>query len=278
MRTNVAIPSGAIYPDGLGLTLANPDVQASVRPEGQYFVKSVGFETIRPGRSRFQHSHGMGIHFTPLRFAENVATMDDLPLLVDVTTAADHADVADVPGSDRLDEVGNLSGEEVAARGGVLMSESNQMAPVGGRVEHRGTKTLPDMGDREPHRPLSQVFHGLGHPFATFKQEYATHPLTAVAAAGVVVVLAYMVGRDFERSYRSRERAASRGGGVVSNAAPVAAAPAAAADTSGNVVEKAADAVVETVETVVDAASAVVETATDAVSDVADTAADAVTS
>lgn len=270
-RTGVGIPSGAVYPDGLPLTEANPVIQASVRPEGSYFTKSAGYETIRPGKSRFQHNKGMGIHFTASRYAEDLAMPATLPVMVDITTAPDHVDIADIPGSENLDMNGQASEEDR-----ILVSEGNEMAPVGGAVRHRGTKTLADMGDREAHRPLSQVFHNLADPVELFKQEYAKNPVMALGAAGVIVGVVYMVARDFERSYRSRSRSARSGGGVVTDAAPVAAAPAAAVDTSGNVVEKAADTAAAAVESVADAAGAVVETVGSTVEKVADDAASAI--
>jgi len=258
MLGQVAIPSGAVYPDGLPITSANPDIQASVRPEGAYFAKSVGYETIRPGNSKFQHNKGMGIHFTPMRFAEDVSRPNELPVLVDISTAPDHVDIANLPGSERLGPGGTAD-----VRDRVLMGESVKAAPVGGAVAHRGTKTLPDMGDREPHRPLSQMFHGLSDPVELFRAEYAKNPLVAVLAAAGITGLAYMIARDFERSYRRRNASASSGGGIASTAAPVAAAPAAATDTSGNVVEKAADTVAEVIEETGEA----VEQATEAVAD-----------
>lgn len=273
MQGYSAIPSGAIYPDGLPLTEANPDIQRSVRPEGSIFAKSVGYETVRPGASRYQHNKGGGIHFTPLRMAEDVGKPGTLPVLVDISTAPDHADIADIPGSERLGP-GGVADE----RDRILLGESAKAAPTGGAVRHRGMHTLPDMGDREPHRPLSQVFNGLANPVDVFQAEYAKNPLLAVGAAVGIVAITYMVVRDFERSYRSRSAAARKGGGVVTDAAPVAAAPAAAADTSSNVVEKAADATGSVVETAADAVEAVVDTAADAVESVTDTAADAVTS
>lgn len=275
MLGNVAIPVGAIYPNGLAVTEANPIIQASVRPLGSFFAKSQGYATIRPGKSKFQDSKGYGgIQFTPTRFAENLAMPTTLPTLVDVSTAPDHVEIADIPGSIALDVDGNLSDQEKR----ILAGNSDTSAPTGGMVKHRGNKTLPDMGDREPHRPLSQIYHGLSNPVQLFRGEYAKNPLAAIAGAGVVVAVAYMIGRDFDRSYRSRSRSARRGGGVLSDAAPVAAAPAAAADTSGNVVVKAADATAAVVETAADAVETVVETAANAVESVTETAADAVTS
>jgi len=121
------------------------------------------------------------------------------------------------------------------------------------------------------------VFHGLANPIDAFRAEYAKNPAIALAAAAGLTGVVYMIARDFERSYRSRSRSAASGGGVVSDAAPVAAAPAAAVDTSGNTVEKVADTAVAAGESVADAAGAVVETAAEAVEKVTETAADAVT-
>lgn len=270
---NVSIPSGAIYPDGLPITEANPTIQRSVRPEGSYFAKSVGYETIRPGKSDFQHPKGGGIHFTPMRFAEDVARPGTLPVLVDISTAPDHADIASIPGSTELDAAGNISNQEQR----ILLGESDKAAPTGAAIRHAGTKTLPDMGDREPHRPLSQIFHGFGNPVEIFRAEYAKNPTVAVLAAAGITGIIYMVARDFERSYRSRSASASRGGGVVSDAAPVAAAPAAAVDTSGNTAEKAADTAAAAVESVADATGAVVEAVGSGVEKVTEGVADAVT-
>lgn len=275
MIGNVAIPVGTIYPNGLPMTTPNPVIQQSVRPLGSFFAKSAGYATIRPGRSKFQDPKGYGgIQFTPARFAENLSMSKTLPILVDVSTAPDHVEIADIPGSVAIDVDGNLSDQEQR----ILAGNSDTSAPVGGMVQHRGSKTLPDMGDREPHRPLSQLAHGLSNPVQLFRGEYQQNPLLAVGIAGGVIAIAYMIGRDFDRSYRTRSRSARRGGGVLSDAAPVAAAPAAAADTSGNVAVKAADAAAAVVETAADAVETVVETAASAVESVTETAADAVTS
>lgn len=272
---NVAIPQGTIYPNGLPATTPNPIIQASVRPLGSFFAKSAGYATIRPGRSKFQDPKGYGgIQFTPARFAENLSMPTTLPVLVDVSTAPAHVEIADIPGSVALNVDGNLSNQEER----ILAGNSDTSAPVGGMVQHRGNKTLPDMGDREPHRPLSQIAAGLSNPIQLFRGEYAQNPLLAVALAGGVITLAYMIGRDFDRSYGTRSRAARRGGGVLSDAAPVASVAPAAADTSGNVVVKAADTVVAVVEDAVDTAGTVVETAAEGVKDGVTTVTDAVTS
>lgn len=274
MYGNSAIPSGAVYPDGLDLTTADPVIQASVRPEGSYFRRSVGYATIRPGKNRFQNNKGTGIHFTPQRFAENVDDSHTLPLMVDSTVADDHADIADLPGSENLTMDGRINPASSAT---MLMSEPADKPPSS-TGKHVGLRTLPDMGDREAHRPLSQIFHGLAHPVEMFKGEYAKDPLIALAGAGLITAIAWSVGRDFERSYRSRERTASSGGGISGAAAPVAAGPAAVVETAGEVVEEAASTAVEAVETVADAAGEVVTTAAETVGKVTEQAADAVTS
>lgn len=273
MYGNSAIPSGAVYPDGLDLTTPDPVIQASVRPEGAYFRRSVGYASIRPGRTRFQHNKGRGIHFTPQRFAENVDQPNSLPLMVDSTVAKDHADVADLPGSENLTMDGNLN----PASGRTVLASEPADGPPASMGKHVGLKTLPDMGDREPHRPLTQIFHGLSHPVQMFKGEYAKDPLIAIGGAALITAIAWSIGRDFERSYRSRERAASSGGGVSGAAAPVAAGPAAVVETAGEVVEEAASTAVEAVETVTEAAGEVVETVAETVEKVTQQAADAVT-
>lgn len=273
MFGNAAIPSGAVYPDGLDLTTADPFIQRSVRPEGSYFRRSAGYATIRPGRTRFQNNKGRGIHFTPQRFAENVDQPHTLPLMVDSTTAEDHADVADLPGSENLTMDGNIN----PASGRTMLMSEPADSPPSSVGKHVGLRTLPDMGDREPHRPLSQIFHGLAHPVEMFKGEYAKDPLIAIGGAALITAVAWSIGRDFEQSYRSRERTASSGGGVSGVAAPVAAGPAAVVETAGEVVEQAASTAVAAVETVTEAAGEVVETAAETVEEVTDQAANAVT-
>lgn len=280
---NVAIPSGDLYPNGLRLVPANPNVQATVRPEGSFFQKSAGYETIRAGRNRFQDAYkGMGIHFTPHRFAEDVGQFDTLPLMVDAQTAVLHADIADLPGSGRLDDEGKLTAADSAANKGVKLAESSDAAPVGGSGLHRGSHTVKDMGDREPGRPLTARFHGLlVNPADAFQEEYSKNPLVAIGAAGVLVGLVYYVGREFERNYRSRSNS---GSGTSGAAAPIAAAPVAVADVGGGAVKdaaavanKAATAAGDAAAEAASAAGDVAEAAGEAIEQVTDAVGDAVT-
>lgn len=282
---NVALPQGDIYPNGITLVPPDPDVQATVRPEGGLFQKSAGYETIRSGKTRFQHSHGAGIHFTPMRFAEDVGEYDSLPLLVDATTAVDHADLADLPGSGDLNDNGALTADQVAANEGVKMSETATMAPVAGEEVHAEHRSVPDMGDREPGRPLTQGFHSLlRNPAGAFRDEYQKDPVIAVGVAGLIVGGVYFLAKEFERQFLNRNRSASRSGGVSGAVAPVAAAPAAAVATSGGAVREAAQvastAATEAGKAASEAANAagdVAEAAADAVEEVTDKVADTVT-
>jgi len=184
-----------------------------------------------------------------------------------------------------LDDKGALTADAVGRNEGVKMGESTAAAPSGGTQMHPGTKTLPDMGDREAGRPLTRDFWGIArNPTGVFRDEYAQNPVIAVGAAGAIVGFIYYAAREFERNYMSRNRSASRGGGVVSTAAPVAAAPAAAADTAGGAVRDAAQvantAATEAGKAAEEAASAagdVAEEAGKAVEKVTDAASDAAT-
>lgn len=280
---NVAIAQGDLYPNGVYTIPPNPDIQGTVRPEGSFFRKSPGYETIRPGRHKFQRAyHGMGIHFTPQRFAEDVGAFNSLPLLVDEETAVMHADIAELPGSERLDDQGKLTAD---GSGGVFMGETSKTAVTGGSDLHRGNRTLSDMGDREPGRPLTRAFHsGLMNPVGAFRSEYQENPVVAVGVAGAIVGAIYFLTRELETSFRSRRRAAAASGGITGAAAPVAAAPAAVADTAGGTVRESAEvanrAATAAGEAASDAASAagdVAKAAGEAVEEVADAVGDAVT-
>lgn len=232
---NVAIASGDLFPDGIPVVAANPDVQATVRPAGWMFRKSAGFETVRPGRTRFQDGfHGLGIHFTPHRYAEDIGQYGKggLPLLVDKDASWHHADIADLPGSDRLDDEGKLTAQDAATNAGPKLSEGRDF-PTGSADVRESEKLPRDMGDRERGRPMTREFYerAFRNPAGLFREEYSRDPLKSVAIAGAIVGVVYMVSRDFERAYRRR-----RGSTVVG---AVAAAPAAATDTAGNTVAEA---------------------------------------
>lgn len=250
---NAAIPSGDLYPNGVPRTLPNPAVQATTHVPGSYFQKSPGFETIRPGRHRLQKGfHGHGINFTPQRFAEDVG-VDDLPLMVDEDTASKHADIAELPGSERLDDEGKTTAQEDR----VYLAQHGEIDVATGTVEQRHRHTMDLDGIRDESVRWSSGL--LRNPVDFISDEYAKTPVKAVIIASGIVAFVYVVSRDFERSYRRRKRRAG-----------IAAAPAAAVETTGTTVAKVVEVPAKVVETVSDAVKDVVTDTTDAVADTTD--------
>jgi hypothetical protein len=252
----VAIPQGDLYPSGIPVVVPNDNIQSTVRPEGSFFLQSSGYHTIRPGSKRFQDGfRGPGIGFTPLRYAENVAQLDDLPALVDQDDAMLHADIAEIPGSNVLDDRGQISEAAFDAGYGTKHGNSDKTFPHHDGVSHPhgALMTTPDMGDRRPDRPLTrQWLQGVLHdPLSAFQEEYRTHPITAIVVAASGISLAYWIGREFDSQYGSR-------GGNAGAAAPAGVATAgSAAQRGGNVVsdliEGAGKAVKGATDTIADA-------------------------
>lgn len=279
---NVAIASGSIYPNGVDVGPANADVQATVRPGGWLFHPSAGYETIRVGRTSIDlaHPNGTGIHFTPMRFAENVARQHDIggpPALIDPAHAMDITDVADIPGSEYLDGEGKLPAYAAAQNAGPYLSDA-PFSPMPGTTPAHGGNTLRDMGDRNPTRPLTRAFYGLTtNPAAMLRAEWQQSPGIAVVWALGVLGIVYMLTENVERQFRGR-----RGRGV---AATAGAAPAAAAAGTGKTVADTADAANKTltaagaaVEKAVSSAGDAVSAAGEAVDKAGEAAADAVKS
>lgn len=260
---NVAVPSGALYPNGVEFDPPDPSVQATTRPEGAIFRSSPGYSSIRPGRFRLApgHPHGPGIHFTPQRFAEDVGELGPggYPLMVDKARAADFADVADLPGSERLDDNGAISASDAAQNRGVKLSEGTD-SPTGGADVRESEKTIPDMGDRSPGRPFTRSFWNatLHNPINVFQDEYRSNPVMAIGLAGVFVGLAYALGTEFERAWTRR----SSGRGAVGAAGT---APAAAVESTGASVKEATSVVNDSVTAAGDAVETAVSAAGDAV-------------
>lgn len=241
----VAIAQGTIYPSGLPVVVPREEVQATVRPQGALFASSAGFRSVRPGANRYQSGFwGLGIGFTPLRFAEDLSAYADpggVPALVSSDNASAHADIADIPGSGMLDSEG-ISTDQDQAR--TLVAQGTGM-PVHDGVSdiHDPLRTVPDMGDRDPGRPLTRQFYG-------FSQAFVRNPVQAVrgaqnhwvalAGASLLVGGVYVVARDFERSFRSR-----RGRGVASGTAAV---PAAGVETAGREAARATEVAAEATE------------------------------
>lgn len=259
---NVAVPQGAIYPNGIEQHAAKPEVQATVRPEGAVFRSSPGYETVRPGNSRLSpmHPHGPGIHFTPLHYAEDVAHHGEA-LMVNKDTAADHVDVANLPGSDNLDAEGRAQ-----VGSGLLLSEGTG-SPTGGGDIRESEKTIPDMGDRTPGRPLTGAFWRatLHNPIGMFRDEYRQRPLYSIVLAGGVIGLAYAIGTEAERQWTRRSRGRGPVGAVGTAPAAGVAAAGASVAASTKVVDKAVTEAGEAAAAATDAAGDAAKAAGEAV-------------
>lgn len=277
---NVAIPSGDLFPNGVDISPANPDIQATVRPVGWMFRPSAGFSTVSPGKHQLDtgHPHGSGIHFTPLRFAEDMTKQfaaGGPPAMVDPVKAGDHVDINDIPGSEFLDGEGKLPAWMVAQNRGMYLTDGTDGAAPGAVPMHGGN-TLRDMGDRTAFRPVTRAFYGLTqNPAGVLKKEWAESPIIAVAWGGALLGAIYLLGSNIEREFRGRR---GRGVAASAGAAPAAAAAgtgASVADT-GEAANKALTAAGDAVSTAVSAAGDAVEAAGDAVAKTTDAAADAV--
>jgi hypothetical protein len=260
----VAIPQGDIYPSGIPVVPPNAGVQSTVRPESWLFHQSAGFHTIRPGKHKFQSGHyGLGHDFTALRYAEDVSAWDNnkgLPAIISQDDAFLHADIAEIPGSQYLTSDGRISSaDDVQANRGAMISQGKDTPHHDGSGDiHAPLHTVPDMGDRRADRPLTRQWLNsvLHNPVSWFRDEWQTHPVTAIAVAGLGISIAYMVGRDIDTQIEGRRRGS---GPVASSAAAAPATVAAAGDEAKRATDAAADSV--------KAAGSAVKEATDAAAD-----------
>jgi hypothetical protein len=272
---NVAIASGDLYPDGVDVHAANPALQATVRPLGWLFRPSPGYPTVRQGNHKIDlaHPQGNSLHFTPLRFAEDLnpahAVGGGPPALVDTVKGGDMIDLADLPGSEYLDGEGKMPGALAASNYGPYIGDGGGPAPTGD-VQRHGGNVRRDMGDREAHRPNTQAFYDrlALNPVAMLRVEWQKNPLVAVLWGGALVAVGSLLVGNIERSFQGR----NRGRGV---AATAGAAPAAAAEGTGRTVNTSAKAASSAVEAVAEAAEKTVEAAGDATEKVTEAVADA---
>lgn len=248
---NVAVPSGDLYPNGIPRTFADPVVQSTSHVPGTFFQESPGFESIRPGRNRLQKGYrGFGIHFTPQRYAEDVG-QKGLPLMVE-TDAVDSADIAELPGSERLDDAGKATAQEDR----VLLAETGNAPTSLDTVAGRHAHTMDLDGIRDEGQRWTRGL--LLNPVDFLSDEYRRTPVKAVVIAGGIVSLVYVISRDFERSYNRRKRRAG-----------IAAAPAAAVETTGTTAATVVETPVKVVKEVAEAVGDAAEDATKVVADAA---------
>lgn len=270
--SNVAVPQGDLYPSGVPLVAANPGVQSTVRGVGWLFRGSPGFAGVRPGDNRYQDGmRGMGIGFTPMRYAENI-TEQGAPGGVPAMIDQDHipADIADLPGSDQLTSQGFLDPDYVADNRGPYHGRGNQF-PHDTSGGSRDVHGVPDMGDRSPSRPLTSAywFGYVKDPVRMFRSDWHGNPLAALAVAGIGITVAWVVGRDFERIW-ARHRSSSPVHDLTHDAThkpvkTVATAPTAVVETAVHEVKEVATTAAEVVKDTANAAEAAVKDVTDEV-------------
>lgn len=269
---NVAVPQGDLYPSGVPLVAANPNVQSTCRPAGWLFRKSPGFAGVRPGDNRYQDGmRGLGIGFTPMRFAEDISAQGQpggVPAILDQDKIP--ADIADIPGSDMLTSDGFLDPDYVADNRGPYHGRGNDM-PTDTTGGHRNVHGVADMGDRSMARPLtsSYWFGYVKNPVKVFRSDWHDSPLAALALAGIGITVAYVVGRDFERiwaRHRSNSPVRPLSHDVVDKPVKtVATAPTAVVETAVHEVKEVANTAAEVVQDTANAAEKAVKDVTDEV-------------
>lgn len=256
---NVALASGELYPNGVDVSPANPDIQATVRPLGWLFHQSAGYPTVRVGTHKIDIAHpsGQSIHFTPVRLAENLQPRDQgasgPPAMIDMTNGGDTADIADLPGSEYLDGEGKLPAWAGNQNRGPYLADGTG-APVSDGTPRYGGNVARDMGDRDPERFVTKAFYDrlLVNPNVVLRDNFQQDPvITSIWAIFVVGGIGLLAG-NIERAFRSR---AGRGRGV---AASAGAAPAAAAEGTLKTAEVATAPVVAAAEKTAEAAQKVV--------------------
>lgn len=252
MGRNVAIPQGDVYPNGVPLGQTNLEVQRTVHVPGTFFQKSPGFASIRTGRHRLQKQFRTGIHFVPHRFAEDVGT-SERPLMVDPKEVGD---IADLPGSERLDDDGKTTAQEDR----ILLAEDETIEVAGKSVARRHAQTQDLWGIRNVDDEFKRYGRGLvRNPVEFLSDEFGRTPLKAVVMATAIVGVVYVISRDFERSINRRKRRSTV-------AATAVAVPAATVETAGTTVAQAAEAVSEGAEAVAEGVEQTTETVADAAS------------
>jgi hypothetical protein len=215
------IPQGMLNPSGLRQDyLMDPVVQSTTRPAGTLLRSSPGFDSVRVGKNRFQGKGPTG-GFREMEFAEEVGGSGAAISIVP-------GDTSQIASSEWLPE-----DPEQIQEGSFIIADRNTQIGASAMMKHEAQKILTDLGDRSPGRPLSTAF--LKNPVGMLRKDYRENPVVTILAAAGLTFMAYMVGNDLEREYRSR-----RGGGIVSETVAV---PASGTAVSGDEVDKATSAI-----------------------------------
>lgn len=203
LKNKSTIASGMLAPSGLAPTFIDPAVQSTARPPGVLLQPSPGYDSVREGKNRFQGKGPTG-GFRHLEFAEDVGgTGAALSVIPGQTTAIEASEwLPESP--DQLPE------------GSVIIAD-RELQPGTAVSLHQGMRSIPDMGDRTPDRPLSKAwFHNL-NPASALRSEYAKSPVIAtLMAAGFIGVVTLIAG-EAERAYK-RQRGQGIGSAVTSPA------------------------------------------------------------
>lgn len=246
IRNKSTIASGMLAPSGYADTPVHPEVQATVRPAGVLLPPSPGFDSVRVGKNRFQGRGPTG-GFRPSTFAEDVG--------------GSGAALSVVPGeTSRIETSEWLPENADSFPEGTFILADREHNPGVAMILHDGQHTIPDMGDRHPNRPLSRQWFAALNPTSVLRAEYQKSPALSVAMGAGLVYVAYLIGGEIERTYRS-----NRGRGVGSQAASVPAGAAqGAGDTASDAVEKIGEAGDKAVSAITDAADKAVTAISDA--------------
>lgn len=237
------VAQGMLAPSGYYQDVPDPVVQSTTRPAGTLLKSSPGYDTIRPGKNRFQGKGPTG-GFRPWQLAEDVGG----------TGAA----LSVIPGDTSLDEVTEWLPEDedsmqMKAEGGMIIADRRDIGGAVATALHEGLNTIPDMGDRTMGRPLSKS-KWLVNPVGMFRADLQESPaITVAASVGLVVIIGYLAN-DAERQWRARRGHGAGGAVAASVETPVAVTGDAAADS----VKRVSDAADQAVGKIGDAADAAV--------------------
>lgn len=246
------IAQGMLAPSGYNQTGVDPFVQSTARPAGALLAPSPGYDSVRVGKNRFQGKGPTG-GFRRMEFAEDIGGTG-------ATLAITPGDTASIAASEWLPE------DPDSLTGGMVIADRT-LKPGFAQELHEGLRTIPDMGDRDPSRPLSRS-QWLYNPIGMFRKDFQESPAITVGATVALVILLHVLATDAERQYRGY-----RGRGVTAATVGV---PAAAVSTGGEETSKAVNDIVGAADTAVKRIEQAAEGAVNAITDTANKAAEKV--
>lgn len=231
-RNSGAIPQGMLAPAGLSQTPVDPFVQDTTRPPGSLLAASPGYDSIRPGKNRFQGRGPTG-GFRPMEFAEDIggggAALSVVP-----------GDIGSIADTEWLPENEGEWGD--IPEGSMIISDRGPLKRYS-HILHEASHVVADMGDRTVGRPLTNSL--LRNPGQLISEDYRKNPILTVGMVVGGVTVAWLIGREFDRNLK-------KGKGVTAEAesAPSAAVNTTDKEATGAIdtVGKAADAAIKSIE------------------------------